>query len=124
MMGEGRFIASKTIEVALNDGIRRITGERVFLALGSRATLPNIQGLAAAEPMTHIEALDLDRLPDLSLPKIRSEGQVAQNRILCCPMFEWLKQLAYALSLRFKSRARLEASFASRSACAMAPISA
>jgi len=24
-------------------------------------------------------------------------------------MFEWLKQLAYALSLRFKSRARLEA---------------
>jgi hypothetical protein len=27
----------------------------------------------------------------------------------CRPMVEWLKQLAYALSLRFKSRARLEA---------------
>ena len=32
-----------------------------------------------------------------------------QNRVLCRPMVEWLKQLAYALSLRLKSRARLEA---------------
>jgi pyruvate/2-oxoglutarate dehydrogenase complex dihydrolipoamide dehydrogenase (E3) component len=64
LMGEGRFIAPKTIEVALDDGVRRITGERVFLVLGSRATLPDIPGLAAAEPMTHIEALDLDRLPN------------------------------------------------------------
>ncbi len=64
MMGEGRFVAPRTIEVALNDGTRRIAGERVFLVLGSRAALPNIPGLAAAKPMTHIEALDLDRLPD------------------------------------------------------------
>ena len=32
-----------------------------------------------------------------------------QNRVVCCWMSEWLRQLAYALSLRFKSRARLEA---------------
>jgi pyruvate/2-oxoglutarate dehydrogenase complex dihydrolipoamide dehydrogenase (E3) component len=65
MMGEGRFVAPRTVEVALNDGrTRRIVGEGVFLVLGSRATLPNIPGLAAANPMTHIEALDLDRLPD------------------------------------------------------------
>jgi pyruvate/2-oxoglutarate dehydrogenase complex dihydrolipoamide dehydrogenase (E3) component len=65
MMGEGRFLAPRTVEVALNDGrTRRIVGERVFLVLGSRATMPNIPGLAAANPMTHIEALDLDRLPD------------------------------------------------------------
>ena len=32
-----------------------------------------------------------------------------QNRVLCRAMVEWLKQLAYALSLRLKSRARLEA---------------
>jgi pyruvate/2-oxoglutarate dehydrogenase complex dihydrolipoamide dehydrogenase (E3) component len=65
VMGEGRFVAPRTVEVALNDGrTRRIVGERVFLVLGSRATMPNIPGLAAANPMTHIEALDLDRLPD------------------------------------------------------------
>ncbi len=64
IMGEGRFVAPRTIEVRLNDGgVRRIAGERVFLDLGSRSTMPNVPGLAAASPMTHIEALDLDRLP-------------------------------------------------------------
>ncbi len=32
-----------------------------------------------------------------------------QNRVVCRPMVEWLKQLAYGVSLRLKSRARLEA---------------
>jgi pyruvate/2-oxoglutarate dehydrogenase complex dihydrolipoamide dehydrogenase (E3) component len=64
IMGEGRFVAPRTVEVALNDGgTRRIAGERVFLDLGSRSAMPNVPGLAAANPMTHIEALDLDRLP-------------------------------------------------------------
>ena len=64
IMGEGRFVAPRTIEVALNDGgTRRIVGERVFLDLGSHSTMPNVPGLAAANPMTHIEALDLDQLP-------------------------------------------------------------
>ncbi len=64
VMGEGRFVAPKTLEVALNDGgTRRIVGERVFLDLGSHSAMPNIPGLAASSPMTHVEALDLDRLP-------------------------------------------------------------
>jgi pyruvate/2-oxoglutarate dehydrogenase complex dihydrolipoamide dehydrogenase (E3) component len=63
-MGEGRFVAPKTIEVALNDGgSRRLVGDRVFLDLGSHSEIPDVPGLAAANPMTHIEALDLDRLP-------------------------------------------------------------
>lgn len=62
--GAGRFVAPKTVEVRLNDGGRRtIMGDRVFLDLGSRAVLPDIPGLAAAKPMTHVEALDLQRLP-------------------------------------------------------------
>ncbi len=64
IMGEGRFVAPKTIEVALNNGgIRRIAGERVFLDLGSHSTIPSVPGLAASNPMTHIEVLDLDHLP-------------------------------------------------------------
>jgi pyruvate/2-oxoglutarate dehydrogenase complex dihydrolipoamide dehydrogenase (E3) component len=64
IMGEGRFVAPKTVEVALNGGgTRRIVGERVFLDLGSHSAMPNVPGLAAANPMTHIEVLDLDRLP-------------------------------------------------------------
>ena len=63
--GEARFVAPKTVEVQLNDGGRRtISGDRVFLDLGSRAAMPEIPGLAAAKPMTHVEALDLDRLPE------------------------------------------------------------
>jgi pyruvate/2-oxoglutarate dehydrogenase complex dihydrolipoamide dehydrogenase (E3) component len=62
--GEARFVASKTVEVHLTDGgLRTITGDRVFLDLGSRSTIAEIPGLRAAQPMTHVEALDLDRLP-------------------------------------------------------------
>jgi pyruvate/2-oxoglutarate dehydrogenase complex dihydrolipoamide dehydrogenase (E3) component len=64
IMGDGRFTAPKTLEVRLRDGGTRVlTGERVFLNLGTRATIPPIAGLADARPLTHIEALELDRLP-------------------------------------------------------------
>jgi pyruvate/2-oxoglutarate dehydrogenase complex dihydrolipoamide dehydrogenase (E3) component len=65
IMGMGRFIAPKTIEVSLNDGGTRVlTGDRVALNLGTHATIPDIPRLAAAKPLTSIEALELDRLPD------------------------------------------------------------
>ncbi|HXL54252.1 MAG TPA: FAD-dependent oxidoreductase [Gemmatimonadales bacterium] len=65
IMGTGRFIAPKTIEVSLNDGGTRVlAGDRVALNLGTHATIPDIPGLAAAKPLTNIEALELDRLPD------------------------------------------------------------
>jgi pyruvate/2-oxoglutarate dehydrogenase complex dihydrolipoamide dehydrogenase (E3) component len=65
IMGAGRFIAPKTIEVSLNDGGTRVlTGDRVVLNLGTHATIPDIPGLVAAEPLTNVEALELDRLPD------------------------------------------------------------
>src|SRR5688500_3974395 len=38
--------------------------ERDFLSLGTRAAIPNIPGLADAQPMTHVEALELDRVPE------------------------------------------------------------
>ena len=62
---DARFVAPKTVELHLSEGGRRtITGDRVFLDLGSRAAVPDIPGLAAAKPMTHVEALALDRLPE------------------------------------------------------------
>jgi pyruvate/2-oxoglutarate dehydrogenase complex dihydrolipoamide dehydrogenase (E3) component len=65
IMGEGRFIAPRTVEVTLGDGAsRRICGDRVFLNLGTRERMPDVPGLEAAQPMTHVEALDLDRLPE------------------------------------------------------------
>jgi pyruvate/2-oxoglutarate dehydrogenase complex dihydrolipoamide dehydrogenase (E3) component len=64
-MGEARFIAAKTVTVALsNGGTRNLSGERVILSLGTRATIPDVPGLSDARPMTHVEALDLERVPD------------------------------------------------------------
>jgi pyruvate/2-oxoglutarate dehydrogenase complex dihydrolipoamide dehydrogenase (E3) component len=65
VMGEARFTEPKTVEVKLNGGgTRLLGGDRVFLSLGSRATIPDVPGLAAAKPLTHVEALDLERLPN------------------------------------------------------------
>ncbi len=64
IMGEGRFVAPKTLEVSLNDGgTRTLVGAQVFVNVGTRAAIPDVPGLKAAHPMTHIEALDLDVLP-------------------------------------------------------------
>src|SRR5580692_4514031 len=64
VMGSGNFVAPKTLEVQLNDGgTRRLTGDKVFIDIGSHAAIPSIPGLAEARPLTHIEALDLDYAP-------------------------------------------------------------
>ncbi|MBN8905622.1 MAG: FAD-dependent oxidoreductase, partial [Rhodospirillales bacterium] len=61
VMGSGRFIAPKTIEVALNGGgTRTLVGNEVVLNVGSHAAIPDIAGLRDADPLTHIEALELD----------------------------------------------------------------
>src|SRR3984957_8895176 len=64
VMGTGCFVGPKTIEVALNDGgTRTLRGKNVVVNTGSRATLEPIPGLAAAKPLTHIEAFELDHSP-------------------------------------------------------------
>jgi pyruvate/2-oxoglutarate dehydrogenase complex dihydrolipoamide dehydrogenase (E3) component len=65
VMGFGRFIADKTIEVALNaGGTRTLRSDYIFLDTGSRATIDPIPGLAESAPLTHIEALELTVLPE------------------------------------------------------------
>jgi pyruvate/2-oxoglutarate dehydrogenase complex dihydrolipoamide dehydrogenase (E3) component len=65
IMGTARFVGPKTLEVRLNDGgTRMLEGERVFLNLGTHGTIPPIPGLADAGPLTNIELLELDRLPE------------------------------------------------------------
>src|ERR1700682_5674614 len=64
ILGEGRFVAPRTIEVRLTQGgVRHLEGERVFLDLGKPAAVPEVPGLTGAAPLTHVEALELDRLP-------------------------------------------------------------
>ena len=64
VMGAGRFVAPRTLEVSLHDGgTRTLRAEHVIISTGSRATVEDIPGLRASRPMTHVEALELDRIP-------------------------------------------------------------
>ncbi|MGA2244998.1 MAG: FAD-dependent oxidoreductase [Verrucomicrobiota bacterium] len=64
IMGTGRFIGPKTIEVASAEGtVRLLRGKQVVINTGSRARMDATPGLAEAKPLTHVEALELDRIP-------------------------------------------------------------
>lgn len=65
VLGDGRFVAPKTIEVRLAEGgTRRLRGTRVFINTGTHAAIPEAPGMADAQPLTHVGALALDRLPE------------------------------------------------------------
>ncbi len=63
--GNGRFVAPRMVEVALSDGTtRQLRGTNVIVSTGTRASLAAIPGLAEAQPLTHIEALELGEVPE------------------------------------------------------------
>ena len=65
VMARGRFIGPKTIEATSADGsVRVLHGKQVVINTGTRATVEAIPGLREANPLTHIEALELDRIPE------------------------------------------------------------
>jgi pyruvate/2-oxoglutarate dehydrogenase complex dihydrolipoamide dehydrogenase (E3) component len=64
LLADGCVVAPRTVEARLAaGGTRRFLAEHLFLDLGTRATVPDIPGLAQAAPLTHVEALELGRVP-------------------------------------------------------------
>ena len=65
ILGTGRFLAPRTVEVTLADGTRRqLRGANVIVSTGTRAAIEAIPGLVEAQPLTHVEALELDEIPE------------------------------------------------------------
>ena len=65
ILGTGRFIGPKTIEVTLPDGAtRRLQGERILIGTGSRAVIGDTPGLREANPLSHVELLELETVPN------------------------------------------------------------
>jgi pyruvate/2-oxoglutarate dehydrogenase complex dihydrolipoamide dehydrogenase (E3) component len=65
VMGQGRFISERTLKVSLNGGGERVLhADQVFINVGTRAEIPNLPGMAEASPLTHVEALELDVVPE------------------------------------------------------------
>jgi pyruvate/2-oxoglutarate dehydrogenase complex dihydrolipoamide dehydrogenase (E3) component len=64
VIGSGRFTGPKTIEVTSAEGQKRLLrGKKVLINTGTRATIDPTPGLAEAKPLTHVEALELDYVP-------------------------------------------------------------
>src|ERR1700728_4159767 len=65
ILGTGRFRAPRTVEVTLPDGTTRLLrGANVIVSTGTRAAREIIPGLVEAQPLTHVEALELDEVPE------------------------------------------------------------
>jgi pyruvate/2-oxoglutarate dehydrogenase complex dihydrolipoamide dehydrogenase (E3) component len=65
IMASGRFVGPKTLEATLPDGTKRLLrGNKVVIGTGTHAAIEDIPGLASARPLTHVEALELDVVPD------------------------------------------------------------
>lgn len=64
IMASGRFVGPKTLDATLADGTKRLLrGTNVVIGTGTHAAIGDIPGLAEAEPLTHVEALELDVVP-------------------------------------------------------------
>ncbi len=64
ILGSGRFIGPKTLEVVLANGTtRRLCGANVIVSTGTRAASEPAPDLSDAQPLTHIEALELEQVP-------------------------------------------------------------
>ena len=65
ILGTGRFVAARTVEVRLGDGsTRQLRGANVIVSTGTRAAVDATPGLVEAQPLTHVEALELDEVPE------------------------------------------------------------
>ena len=65
ILGAGRFVAPRAVEVTLADGTtRQLRGANVIVSTGTRAAVEPIPGLVEVQPLTHIEALELDEIPE------------------------------------------------------------
>ncbi|BBU30596.1 pyridine nucleotide-disulfide oxidoreductase [Burkholderia sp. THE68] len=65
LLGTGHFIGPRRIHVQMNDGsARQLEGEHVLINTGTTAAIPDVPGLRAAGPLTHVEALQLDVTPE------------------------------------------------------------
>ena len=65
IMASGRFVGPKTLEATLPDGTKRLLrGAKVVIGTGTHAAIGSTPGLESAQPLTHVEALELDIVPE------------------------------------------------------------
>lgn len=61
--GHARFVAERTVEVQTEDGPRRVSGGKVFIATGARPAVPPIPGLKDIPYHTNETIFDIEEQP-------------------------------------------------------------
>lgn len=65
IIGTGRFVAPKTIEVITAEGkTRQLTAERLFINTGTKPLIPSVPGLEETGFLTSESIMELEQLPD------------------------------------------------------------
>ena len=65
ILGEARFTGPSNVAVALNDGgERRLEADRIFVNAGTRAYVPDLEGLETVEYLDNASIMELDRVPE------------------------------------------------------------
>lgn len=64
ILAHGTLIDPHTVEVTFESGEKKkLTADNIIVCTGSRARIPDTPGLKEANPLTHIELLELDQVP-------------------------------------------------------------
>lgn len=65
IIASGRFVGPRTLEATLPDGTKRLLrGTNVVIGTGTHAAVDSTPGLLETQPLTHVEALELDVVPE------------------------------------------------------------
>ena len=65
IIASGRFVGPRTLEATLPDGTKRVLrGTNVVIGTGTHAAVDSTPGLLDTQPLTHVEALELDVVPE------------------------------------------------------------
>lgn len=65
IMGAARFTGIREVEVALNDGgTRRLRSERIFINVGARNRVPELEGLDEVDFLDSTSIMELGEVPD------------------------------------------------------------
>ena len=83
IMGSGRFVAPKTLEVILNDGGTRVLeADKVFLNVGTHGAIPSVPGLSPPNPSPIL------RLSSLIICRSTSPSSAG-----AIPVLNWLRPI-------------------------------
>jgi pyruvate/2-oxoglutarate dehydrogenase complex dihydrolipoamide dehydrogenase (E3) component len=65
IIASGRFVGPRILEATLPDGTKRVLrGTNVVVGTGTHAAVDSTPGLLGTQPLTHVEALELDVVPE------------------------------------------------------------